>query len=239
MSLITAITTFLAGSIQALSGFGGGIIMMMIFPYFFAMDQAAALSGMLGLPLALSIAFKYRKSIQIKLVILPSLFFLLSSGISITISSWIDLDRFKIIFGILLVVLAVFFSFFSNRITIKQNLFTIFLCSTFSGIMGGFFGIGGPLLVIYFLSVSKTNKEYLGSVNFVFAMCEIYNLILRICTGIIRNNLIPYMILGCICILAGRIIGSHLSEKINGEMIKKIIYVMLAFSGIVTIFQSL
>lgn len=239
MLFITAITTFLSGSIQALSGFGAGIIMMMIFPYFLPLQRAAALSGLLGLPLAFSIAWKQRKHIRIKQVFLPSIIFLISSGISIRIASMIDLDQFKILFGFLLILLSIFFSFFSSRITIRQNLLTIFICSALSGIMGGFFGIGGPLLVIYFLSISKTTEEYLGSVNFVFALCEIYNAAIRFYTGIIQANLIPYITTGCLFILLGRIAGSRLSERMNGEMIKKIIYAMLAFSGIVTVLQSL
>lgn len=239
MLLIIAITAFLAGSVQALSGFGAGIIMMMIFPYLFSMQKAAALSGILGLPLAISIAYRYRKQICLKQVILPAIIFLISSGISIAVSSVIDLNRFKIIFGFLLILLSVFFTFFSNRIHIAQNLLTVFICSALSGIMGGFFGIGGPLLVIYFLGISKNTEAYLASVNFVFAICEIYNASLRIYTGIITANLLPAIFIGCIFILSGSIAGSRLSEKMNGKMIKRIIYIMLAFSGAITILQSI
>lgn len=58
MLYILTFTALSAGLIQALSGFGAGIIMMMIFPYLFSMKEAAAIAGLLGLPLALSIAWK-------------------------------------------------------------------------------------------------------------------------------------------------------------------------------------
>lgn len=234
-----SLITLIAGMLQAITGFGGGIIIMIVLPNLISMNLAPAISGVICTPLAWSIAFKYRKWCNFKKIILPTIFYIVASTIAIKISTIIDMNALKPVFGIFLILLAIYFMLFSNKIHIKGTILSAFVCSVISGALGGLFGIGGPLLVLYFLAISDTKQEYLGNINGVFAITTLYQMIARIAAGILTLQTIPMIIIGIIGILIGRFWGSKVVDRLDVEKMKKIIYIFLAFAGTITVINSL
>ena len=58
------------------------------------------------------------------------------------------------IMGTVLLVLAVYFIFFSSKVHLKAGLVSGLAAGAVSGFCGGLFNIGGPPMVAYFLSVT-------------------------------------------------------------------------------------
>jgi len=230
---------FLAGLVQAITGFGGAIVMMMFLPMFLSMNVAPALAGMIVIPMCITMAFKYRKKIMKKHLAVPILIYLVSSGICIKIASMVDLDGMKVVFGLLLVALAVYFSIFSSKLKLEPNLPTAIVCAGISGITGGLFGIGGPLMVLYFLAISDDKEEYLGTINLVFTITESYSTIVRCYNGIITPDLLPMSMCGFAAVLLGRYFGSKVINRIDTNLMKKFIYLLLAVAGIITCVRAL
>ena len=92
-----------------------------------------------------TLAYKYRKKIQLKAVLLPAVIYLISSGISIKVAASMNLDSLKAFFGLLLIALAVYFNFFSAKLQIHADFKSALICAGVSGVTGGLFGIAGPL----------------------------------------------------------------------------------------------
>ena len=140
---------------------------------------------------------------------------------------------------IFLILLSVYFMFFSKKLKVSGKPWTAVLCVSLSGVLSGLFGIGGPTLVMYYIAVTKTKEEYLGTMNFVFAVAITYQIIVRFVTGVLTVNLLPMLVIGTASILVGRIIGTKIVDKIDGEKLKKIVYVFLAISGVITTINAL
>ena len=66
------ITAMLAGLVQGVTGFGGGIIIMLIFPMFFSIPVSAGISGSLGIALCAAIVIRYRREISVRMAVLPA-----------------------------------------------------------------------------------------------------------------------------------------------------------------------
>ena len=237
--LVMIFSSILAGCTQAVTGFGGGIVLMQFLPYFVPMNVAPAIGEGTTTPLPWAIAMNYRKHIRWRLVFLPICCYLLWSTLAIWISTRVDLGRLKLVFGILMIVLSIYFMFVSKKVKVSGNLLTAIVCSSASGLLSGLFGMGGPTMAIYYLAVTKSKEEYLGTMNMVFAFAMIYQLVARIVAGILTLDLLPVLAVGIVGILVGQFIGKKIVDRIDGEKLKKIVYVFLAISGVITTINAL
>jgi len=224
-----------AGLIQTATGFGSGIFLMLFFPLFLPILQSSALSSLITLCLSLMLAWKYRRDIDYRASALPTVFFLAVSGATIHVASRIDCSGLKAYFGLFLIAVAVYFIFFAHRLTIKKSVGSAAVCSGISGVASGLFGIGGPPMVLYFLAAANDDKmKYLATIQFFFALTGIYNAGMRAVSGILTADILPLVIPGIIGLWIGKAFGIMIVNKINIEQLKKVIYVFLAASGLLT-----
>lgn len=235
----TILVAFAAGLLQAVTGFGGGIMIMTVLPSLISMNLAPAISGAICTPLSWSIAWKYRKFASLKTSCFPCIVYMIASSIAIRVSARVDMNYLKPVFGLLLVLMGLYFIFFSEKAKVNGNYLTAFVCSAASGLLGGFFGIGGPFLVLYFLAVTHSKEEYLGNINLLFAVTTLHQLLVRIHAGILTLDLAPLVLAGSCSVLLGRFLGSKIVERMDTGKMKTVIYLFLILSGIMTVINSL
>ncbi len=238
-SLLLMLFVFLpaigAGLIQTTTGFGGGIFVMLFFPLFIPLLQSSALSTIITLLLSLTLTWKYRRHVDLKIVALPLVFYVVVSGITINFSTKVNVSGLKAYFGLFLIAVAIYFIFFANRIKLKPTFGTAAVCSSISGMASGLFGIGGPPMVLYFLAAADDDKmKYLATIQIFFFVTGLYNTVLRAINGILTIDILPLIIPGMIGIWIGQTIGTKIIDKINIDQLKKIIYIFLAASGFLT-----
>lgn len=226
------------GIIQGVTGFGAGVVMMMFLPLQFSVIQSAGVSSAICLILCVAMVYRYRRNINFQKIILPAVLYLAISSISILFSKMINQEIMKIILGLFLIVLAVYFLCFSKKDVEPRGIVAI-LCIVISGICDGLFGIGGPLMVIYFLSKTQSKEEYLGTIQCFFLINVLYSTVFRIMNSIITVELIPGIGLGMAGILIGMVIANRIVEKLNAEFIKKMTYVIIGLSGLSNIITTL
>lgn len=109
------IAALLAGFIQGVIGFGAGIVLMSVLPYFLLLPKAAALTNTVAVSLTIIMVYHYRNYIKLKLIIWPTLFYILGSTIAIRLSKNLDISFLKIIFAIFLICLACTFGSFHRK----------------------------------------------------------------------------------------------------------------------------
>ena len=237
--LVVAAAAIGAGIIQSVTGFGAGIFLMLFIPYFLDMLAAPALSSAICLGLSASLSWKFRKRIQWKTCLLPTLIYLVCSIGSIQMVRNMDLDLLTMAFGLFLVVLSAYFLLFSGRLDFQANRYTAVVCSVVSGVCSGLFGIGGPLMAVYFVSAIRDKEEYIGTIQFLFASTGLLNLLTRMANGIYTVELLPLTILGLVGITAGKKIGLRILHMLDGEKMKKLVYAYVGISGILTVVGQL
>ena len=195
---------------------------MLVMPHFFDMVAAPAVTSAITVGLSLTLAWKFRKHINLNACLFPALVYLLFSTVSISIAKKLNL--------------AIYFYVFSERITLQANPKTAALCAMISGITSGFWGIGGPLMAVYFISAIEDKKSYIGTIQFLFAFTNIINLLIRIANGIYTTDLIPATLLGFAGITIGKMAGLRILDKIDPVKIKKLVYAFVGISGVLSLF---
>lgn len=238
MEMITILLiTIIAGIIQGVTGFGSGIIMMMVLPMLFALPQSAGISSAIGIFLNLSMVYAYRKYINIKKIVLPAILYIVVCSIAIYFSTMVNQVIMKKVFGIFLVVLAIYYLFIQKEGKKKKLTLAISICCiVISAICDGLFGIGGPLMVLYFLAQTHNTHEYLGTIQtFFFINCS-YNTCFRIANGILKVEHLAIIGVGVIGIILGGLIGNKIVDKLDGVWIRKLTYLMIGVSGLINLF---
>ena len=232
--IITGLVAGVGGLVQGVTGFGSGIIMMMILPYFFAVPSAAGISNAISIVLLVSMIWSYRKYIKWRELIMPIALYLAVCSGAIIFGSSVDGGVMKKALGVFLVMLSIYFLFIAKKAGEKRGLgipVKLFFIVA-SGICEGMFGIGGPLLVIYYLNSTDDSKEYLGMLSSAFIIGCTYNTIFRVIRGIILPEHFAAIAAGGIGIFIGSMIAKKLVDKLNPELIKKFTYLMIGLAGV-------
>lgn len=222
------------GFVQSITGFGAGIVMMMILPFFFSVSQASAISQGLCTLLSISIFVRYRKEVNWKVCIFPIIFYFPIFLITMRLTNGVNTDFFKPILGLFLIALSLYFILVAGKFSIKANPLAALICTGLSAVVDALFGIGGPPIVVYMLAATKEKKEYLGTIQAYFMCTGIYGTIVRIYSGRITVDMIPAFAIGIFALIFGMLMGGKVVDKINANMMKKIVYAFIGIAGLIT-----
>ena len=237
--LVVLFASFCAGCIQSATGFGGAIIMMQFFPHFLGMVASPALVGAITLLLSTSLAWRFRRHIHWPTVLFPTALYILVNTAAINLVRSVNLDLLTAAFGAFMVVLAVYFMLFAGKFTFRPSWRSASLCAALSGCTAGFFGIGGPLMALYFVTAAKDKETYLANLQFLFVASNTCSLCTRVLNGIYTPALIPLTLLGFVGIFLGKKWGLKLLDKLDIDRMKKIIYILVGISGLLTLLKQI
>ena len=236
MYIVFSLTALAAGLVQGIAGFGSGPVQMMVYPLYWTIPTAAAVSVCVSVPLNLNMTLTYLREIHWKKVLVPILPYMAVCSAAISFSLNVDQTLIKRIFGVFLIALSVYYLCFNRREKKPLNPWQTAVYIVISALCDAFFGIGGPLMVIYFLNRTDSAKEYLGTAAAFFLLNGVYNTVYRLLSGILTSALLPYIGVGVAAILAGVTLAHFLTKKLNDGVIKKAVYVMIGVTGIFNLF---
>jgi len=236
--IIVFFTTLLGGLVQGVTGFGGGIVTMLIFPYFFGITLGAGITGSLGIALCSYMAFRYRKELDVKMAVIPAILYTAVCSLVINFSVQVDPRIIKKIFAVFLLLLSFYYLFISKNVqNRKLGLVYSLVCIVISGACDALFGIGGPLMVLYFMSMTKSTHAYLGAMQLFFFINSAYNTVFRFYKGILLPEHLGVIAVGMVGIIAGGMIGGKIVDRLNVDTMRKLIYIMIGVSGVINLFN--
>lgn len=227
------------GFVQSTTGFGCGIIIMMFYPALLGVLSSATISECASIFLTFSIIIRYRKHANLKKVVLPLVFYFPIYLLFLQIAASINVDFLKPILGLFLIAMSIYFIFAAGKISIKATPKTAFICAALSAMADAFFGIGGPPIVLYFLSTTENKEEYFANVQMMFFTTSTYGALMRIWKGILTPVLVPNIAIAVISIAVGTIFGHRVADRLDGELLKKLVYVLVGVAGMITFITNL
>ena len=225
-----------AGFVQRVSGFGLGIFAMLFLPHFMPSHTASAtIVGICSMVTSSYNAVKYRKDIPYKTVLPLLLAAIVSIPPAVYFSSNVPKEIFEILLGAVLVLLSVYFLFFNKAIKIKASILNGAISGTLSGILNGLFSTGGPPAVLYMTHATAANAAYFAGIQFYFGLTNVYATGMRVISGLVTSDILLMSLVGLFGCLIGDFLGKGVFDKLDGEMLKRIIYIGMIISGVVMI----
>ena len=223
---------FFGGLVQAVTGFGFGILVMTVFPYLMpSYVSAATLSMMLSMTTSICVGFWLRRLVDLRLLMIPLAGYALSNVFCIVLSASQPDGVLRRLLGLFLVLIAVWFVRFSERVKIAPSARNGFLAGLLSGALSGLFATGGPPMVIYLMAVIPEPAAYLANIQFHLAASSVFNLIVRILNGMVTKTVLIAWCFGIVAAMAGTLCGRKISSRLNPVLLKRLVYGFIAVSG--------
>lgn len=156
-----------ASFVQRTVGFGFGIFIMTALPFLMpSYGEAVTLSGLLSLTSAAVIMVRYLKFVTWRRLLPMIGAFVVFSTIAICLLDKIEGRSMRMILGIVLVVISLYFSFFKEKMQrlIRPTAGWLLGTGSVSGVMGGLFGMHGPPVVLYLVASEPDKDHYMGMI---------------------------------------------------------------------------
>jgi uncharacterized membrane protein YfcA len=158
-----------ASFIQRTTGFGFGIFIMTMLPFFMpSYGEATTLSGLLAITTSAAIVWRLRSYVTWQRLWSILLTFIIVSSIAIFALTRIEDHILRRILGVALILISIYFMLFSQRIKLPTTKKVQVGAGTLSGLMGGFFGMQGPPAVLYFIQSEPTKDHYMAMAQTYF-----------------------------------------------------------------------
>lgn len=235
-----AVSVFLpalvGGVVQGVTGFGAGVVMMIFLPLTFSVVQSAGVSSAVCIALCAAMVWRYRRAIDARNLVRniagPAALYLAVSSASILFAQTVDQNLMKGVLGVFLMLLAAYFLVFQKAASFEPKGAVALLCIVVSGLCDGLFGVGGPLMVVYFMARCKDQRSYLGTIQCFFLITVAYASLFRVANGILTPALAPALALGVAGILAGFVGANKIVDKLDANLVRQLTYVVIGISGV-------
>lgn len=215
------------------------MLIMIFLPYAFPFTTAAALTGLMCLPLTFSLFYQNRSETKKRHIIKPMILYTLVSSIAIYLSTSINLSMLRGIFGVVLILLSLYYIVGLGDITINPSGLSAWFCLVLTGLFGGLFSMAGPTSALYFLNCTSSKRAYLGTINLYFLCAEVSNFVVRAANGILTFSMIPYVLFGAVFVTIGIYFGQKYACKIDDAHMRSIIYGVIAIAGVISLSTAL
>lgn len=229
-----------ASFVQRTTGFGFGIFIMTLLPFLMpSYGEATGLSGLLAFTTSLIAAIKYRRYITWRRLIPILSIFLITSTIAIFLLKEMHDNTIRIILGIILIFVSIWFAFLNKRIKFKTTLPYQLGAGSISGLMGGFFGMHGPPAVLYFISSEEDKEHYMGMIQTYFVITNAMMTLVRGYNGFITPEVGKCYIFCLGAVAIGSLLGAWAFSHIPGRKFPYVVYGYIGISGIIILCSSL
>ena len=230
-----------ASFVQRTIGFGFGIFIMTVLPFLMpSYGEAVTLSGLLSLTSATVVMIKYLKYVTWKRMLPIAAAFVIFSTIAIFLLDRIEGQAMRVILGIMLILISLYFSFFKDKLQkiIRPTKGWQFGAGTASGIMGGLFGMHGPPVVLYLISSEPDKDHYMGMIQTYAVITNIAMLIVRAFAGYVTPAVGGAYLYGLAGLAMGVIAGNWADRRIPGKLFTYIVYAYIGICGLIIFFTA-
>ena len=237
--LLIGAVALAAGYTQGVTGFGFGIVAMIFLPSLMLYTEANLLSSILGASTALVLAITLYKRINWKNLTFTLIGSFAMNYASIAFMRTAENDTLVLLLGIALILLSVYFFFFSKSIRIRPTWYAALIAGSLSGVMSGLFSIGGPPVVVYYMQSEEDTDSYFATISVYFVISGAASVAMKSFSGMLTLNVLWGLMLGGIGMAAGTLLGKRTGRAIRPETLKKLVYGVMALSGAVNILTVL
>lgn len=237
MALYIFLLSIGASFVQRTTGFGFGIFIMTMLPFFLpSYGEATALSGLLAMTTSLPIVWRLRRFICWQRLWMILLTFVVVSAVAIFWLTSIEDQLLHIILGCVLVLTSIYFAVFSQRIKLPATRSVQIGAGGLSGLMGGFFGMQGPPAVLYFISSEPSKEHYMAMAQTYFLIGNAMMTLVRLYNGFVTPAVLDGYLCGIGGVAIGTMLGAYVFSRIPKRLFRYIVYAYIGISGLVMLF---
>lgn len=228
---------FIANVIQGITGFAGNILAMPPAAILLGVDTARGALNLMSLISGVVMVVWFRKHIvwhefgKIFLFMMPGII----AGIAVY--SLFPANALLVPYGAVVAVIGLWY--LAGKRDTPLPKFVMVLVVLASGLMQGMFVSGGPLLVIYAVTVLRDKEDFRATMSIIWLALNIIIFGQSLIAGMVTPAVVHYSLVGIVPILAATVLGGLLQKRINQQAFMKLTYVLLIISGLMLVVKAL
>jgi uncharacterized membrane protein YfcA len=202
--------------------------------------EAVTLSGLLSLTSAAVVMVKYLKYVTWKRFLPIVASFVIFSTLAICMLDKIEGRAMRMILGIVLIIISLYFSFFKDKLQkiIRPTPGWQLGAGAASGVMGGLFGMHGPPVVLYLVASEPDKDHYMGMIQTYAFVTNLTMLAVRAWNGYVTPTVGTTYIYGLIGLAVGVLVGNWAYNRIPNRIFTYVVYAYIAISGLVILLTA-
>lgn len=231
-----------ASFVQRTTGFGFGIFIMTALPFLMpSYAEAVTLSGILSLTSSTVVMIKYLKYVNWKRLLPISAAFFVFSSIAICLLDKIEGKEMRVILGLILIVISLYFSFFKDKLQkiIRPTAGWLLGAGSLSGVMGGLFGMQGPPVVLYLINSEPDKNHYMGMIQTYAVLTNFIMLSVRACNGYVTSDVGAAYLYSLGGLAVGVFAGNWAFKRLSNRLFTYVVYAYIGLSGLIIFLTSL
>ncbi len=238
--LIIAIGAVVGGFVQGLSGFAFGLVAMSFWTWKIDPQLAVSMVVFGALTGQIVAAVKFRRNFELRLLFPFIIGGLLGIPLGIKILPHLDINIFKIIFGLLLVIWCpiMLVSGKLPRLN-KGGLLANGVIGFIGGVIGGMSGFSGIIPTLW-CTIKGFDKNVQRAIiqNFNLIILAV-TMIIYINTGIVTKSMIPTFGIITLAMIIPTLVGARLYIGITETIFRKVVLILLSASGVALLCSAL
>lgn len=226
-----------ANAIQGITGFGKSLVATPILSLFIPTNEViiiVILSGFISNILLLIKTIKYSNIKQIWVMIIMGVIGILAGVQLLAIAPVIEL---KIGMGVMVILSAVMLGS-GLKLKIKENHLSYGVAGITSGFITGLLSMGGPPVVFFFQNQKHKKHEFRGNLTLFFTFTGIFAIASLFLNHLITLDIITKILFFMPASIIGVLLGDYLSHKLEEQLFKKIVLLILIISGVIAIISA-
>ncbi len=231
MFLIVAVVIFVSAFTQTLTGFGSALVSMSILPPLLGIQVASPLVALMAITLESILLIRLRGAIDLRAVWRLSLAALVGIPIGVALARSISEDLVLTVLGLILVGYSLY-ALITPRLPELKHPVWAFAFGFVGGILSGAYNVAGPAAVIYGNCRRWSPDEFRSNLQAFFLINDAFVLINHGLVGNLKPIVWSYYLAALPAIVLGIFFGLKLDRRINPDVFRKMVQVLLIVMGL-------
>jgi uncharacterized membrane protein YfcA len=229
--LTVALVMLVSAFTQTLTGFGSALVSMSILPSLLGIRVASPLVASMTITLEVILLIRLRGAINLRAVWRLSLAALVGIPIGLVLARSISEDVVLTVLGVILVSYSLYALITPHLPELKHPAWA-FAFGFVGGILSGAYNVAGPAAVIYGNCRRWSPDEFRGNLQAFFLINDAFVLINHGLAGNLQPIVWSYYLVALPAILLGIFFGLKLDRRINPDVFRKLVQMLLIVMGI-------
>lgn len=228
---------FFANTIQGITGFAGNVLAMPPVAVVLGVDTARTALNVMGIVSGLMMSIWFRKKIAWHEVAKIIAFIMPGIIAGILIYRMFPADHLLALYGLIVAIIGGWYLHGGTGEGLPRGLMIIIVFA--AGLMQGMFVSGGPLLVIYAVTILRGKEEFRATLSVVWTILNALILVEAAFAGNVTPEVVHYSLIGIVPLIAATILGGLLQKRVSQSAFMKLTYILLIVSGLSLLFRAL
>jgi uncharacterized membrane protein YfcA len=228
--LITLIA-FLAVFVQSSIGFGIALVAMPLMVGLLGIQISAPLVALMAFVAEIFIFIRYREALNLRVVLQLTIAAVIAVPLGVYALSNIDEAIITTLLGIILVVYALY-ALFSPSLPQLSGRIWAYSFGFVAGMLGGAYNTPGPPVIIFGNCRGWPPDEFKGNLQGFFLVSSVTVVAAHAFSGNYSREVMQYLLVSLPGVAVGLVSGFLLSSRLNAEIFRKIVLVILILLGL-------